>query len=295
MKKDVAIRDSKDLFHVSNFAQAMEMAKAFADSDFCPKDYKGRPENVLIAMQLALDVGLPAYQGPQTIAVIGGRPTLWGDGFKAVAMGHPDCEYIVEKEIIRDGKFYGYSCEAKRKEYPPHTATFTLDDAKTANLLGKSGPWTQYPKRMCQMRARGFCLRDVFADALKGIQMREEIEDISAKRVNNVVNRISELVEEANPALSQLKEDPIFIADTKDETLVLEDIFRPGERIEIEKHAKGLINDSFNMETLKSVFMLLWESYPDHRKFIAQEKDRRKSELMKPEADQFNKEWDDAK
>ncbi len=44
-------------------------------------------------------------------------------------------------------------------------------------MLGKQGPWTQYPERMLKLRARGFTLRDAFPDVLKGIKAREEVED----------------------------------------------------------------------------------------------------------------------
>ena len=53
-----------------------------------------------------------------------------------------------------------------------------LDDAKRAGLLGKKGPWTEYPQRMLQMRARSWALRDGFADVLKGLSVREEAQDI---------------------------------------------------------------------------------------------------------------------
>ena len=34
-----------------NLSQAMELAKIIADSDLAPKDYKGNPESVIIAIQ----------------------------------------------------------------------------------------------------------------------------------------------------------------------------------------------------------------------------------------------------
>ncbi|MFX6330765.1 transcriptional regulator, partial [Acinetobacter baumannii] len=55
-------------------------------------------------------------------------------------------------------------------------------EAKTAGLLNKSGPWTQYPKRMKKMRARAFALRDKFSDVLKGIPIAEEVMDIPTER-----------------------------------------------------------------------------------------------------------------
>ncbi len=53
----------------------------------------------------------------------------------------------------------------------------THKDAKRAGLWGKGGPWTAYPKRMLQMRARGFALRDAFPDVLKGMISVEEAQD----------------------------------------------------------------------------------------------------------------------
>jgi hypothetical protein len=69
-------------------------------------------------------------------------------------------------------------CEAKRRGYERPTLTsFSVADAKKAGLWGKSGPWTQYPKRMLQLRARGFALRDAFPDVLKGLVTAEEAQD----------------------------------------------------------------------------------------------------------------------
>jgi hypothetical protein len=56
-------------------------------------------------------------------------------------------------------------------------AKFSVEDAKRAGLWGKQGPWSAYPKRMMQMRARGFALRDAFPDVLKGLITAEEAQD----------------------------------------------------------------------------------------------------------------------
>src|SRR3546814_4979258 len=52
-----------------------------------------------------------------------------------------------------------------------------MDDAKKAGRAGKQGPWSQYPQRMRQMRARAWAMRDGFADVLKGIGIAEEVRD----------------------------------------------------------------------------------------------------------------------
>ena len=70
------------------------------------------------------------------------------------------------------------TCTAKRRGYEkPTVVRFSVADAKKAGLWGKSGPWSQYSKRMLQLRARGFALRDAFPDVLKGLVTAEEAQD----------------------------------------------------------------------------------------------------------------------
>jgi hypothetical protein len=68
-------------------------------------------------------------------------------------------------------------CVAKRKNRTEVISKYSVEDAKRAGLWNKQGPWTQYPKRMLQMRARGFALRDAFPDVLKGLITVEEAQD----------------------------------------------------------------------------------------------------------------------
>ncbi len=154
------------------FDQALTFSQYLADSDLVPKDFKGRPGNCLIAMQWGAELGLKPLQALQNLAIINGRPALWGDAVLALVRSSPVCEFVIETD---DGSTA--TCRVKRRGEPEHARTFGMDDAKTAGLLGKSGPWTQYPKRMRQMRARAFALRDVFADVLRGMAVAEELMD----------------------------------------------------------------------------------------------------------------------
>lgn len=155
------------------FDQALTFCDYLADSDLVPKDFKGKPANCLIAIQWGAELGLKPLQAIQNIAIINGRPALWGDAVLALVRSSPLCEYVTESD---DG--HKATCRAKRRGENEEVRTFSTDDAKVAGLLGKAGPWTQYPKRMRQMRARAFALRDVFTDVLKGMAIAEEIMDI---------------------------------------------------------------------------------------------------------------------
>lgn len=158
-----------------NFEQALTFCDYLADSDLVPKDFKGKPANCLIAIQWGAELGLKPLQAVQNIAVINGRAALWGDAVIALVRSSPLCEYITESD---DG--HAAICKVKRRGEAEEIRTFSMDDAKAAGLSGKQGPWTQYPKRMRQMRARAFALRDVFPDVLRGMPIAEEIMDIPA-------------------------------------------------------------------------------------------------------------------
>lgn len=168
--KDPALAAS--FMRPTNIADAVTVAELLANSDFVPKDYKGKPGNIIACMQFSAELNLPVMQGLQNIAVINGHPSIYGDLALALVERSGLLEAIDE---LVDEK--GATCTVKRKGRNAITRHFTQADAKQANLWDKAGPWKQYPKRMLQMRARGFCLRDAFPDVLKGIAIREEVQD----------------------------------------------------------------------------------------------------------------------
>jgi hypothetical protein len=139
-----------------------------------PKEYIGKPGNCLVAIQWGMEIGLHPLQGLQSIAVINGKPCLWGDAAQALVRASPVCEYIEEGD---SDATHGV-CRVKRRGEPEHVQVFTIDDAKKAGLWGKTGPWTQYPQRMLILRARSWALRDKFADVLRGLTLAEEARDV---------------------------------------------------------------------------------------------------------------------
>lgn len=160
-------------FLPKTYGELMDFANRVSQSAFVPTGMQGKPNDVFIAMQLGSEVGLPLMQSLQNIAIINGRPRIWGDAMIALVRRSPLCEYI--NETIENGVAI---CKVKRKGEPEQVRTFSEADAKQAGLWGKAGPWKLYPERMLKMRARGFALRDVFADLLHGLQSAEEEEDI---------------------------------------------------------------------------------------------------------------------
>lgn len=159
--------------------EAFRLSGALAASGMAPRGMD-KPEQIMVAIMAGAELGLAPFQSLQSFAVVNGRPTLWGDGLVAVvrARGVRIKEWT-EGEGDRRVAF----CTVTRPDTGEEiTRSFSVDDAKKAGLWGKQGPWQQYPQRMLPMRARAWAMRDGCADMLRGIQVREEVEDFGHAR-----------------------------------------------------------------------------------------------------------------
>lgn len=164
-------------FAPTTLTEAMTFSDMLANSSMVPKAYQGKPQDILVCVQWGMEMGLAPMQALQNIAVINGKPSVYGDAAMALVQASPVCEDVEEFFEAEGTPNPVAVCVAKRKGRKPVTARFSVEDAKRAGLWGKQGPWSAYPKRMMQMRARGFALRDAFPDVLKGMITVEEAQD----------------------------------------------------------------------------------------------------------------------
>jgi len=167
-----------------------------------PMHIQNNPRDILVAVQGGYEIGLLPLQALQNISVINGKQSVYGDAAMALVQASPVCE-DVQESIEGDGTSNPVAiCRVKRKGRSEVVSKYSVEDAKRAGLWGKQGPWSQYPKRMLQMRARGFALRDAFPDVLKGLITAEEAQDMPVDEVvskpvqivsNNPLDAIPEL------------------------------------------------------------------------------------------------------
>lgn len=172
-------------FTLSNIDDAWRFAQFVIKSGLAPKNFEGKPEAILIAIQMGAELGLPPMASLQNIAVINGRPSLWGDCALAIVQAHPQYEW--HKEFFEgEGDARAAVFQIKRKGHEVHEVRFSLADGKRAGLTNKKDtPWQTYPERMMQWRARGWGMRDKFADALRGMITAEEAGDYPGVTINS--------------------------------------------------------------------------------------------------------------
>mgnify|MGYP001806428336 CR=1 FL=1 len=156
--------------------EAMQLARAVVASGLAPRGFD-TAEACMVAILHGLEVGLAPLAALQRIAIIEGRPTIWGDGALALVRASGLADLIEEWFDGSGPADWSAICRVRRKGDPhPIERRFSVEDARRADLWGRTGPWQRYPLRMLQMRARAFALRDAFADVLGGLYLREELD-----------------------------------------------------------------------------------------------------------------------
>lgn len=174
-----------------NLEEVKYIAGLIISAGLAPSSYNNDHRKIALGIMKGAEVGLPPITALSSIAIVNGRPTIWGDGAIALVLANRQLSKIAEFELGAGpgegggldcfGDDYGFEVQMWRTGVDgPFIGRFTVGDAKRAKLWAnpKRGPWMQYPKRMLRMRAVGFAIRNGFADCLAGMMVREEVEDL---------------------------------------------------------------------------------------------------------------------
>lgn len=173
--------------------EVARVARAVIVAGLAPNSYEGRTADetasrVMVGIMKGAEVGLAPITALSTIAIINGRPSIYGDGAVALCQASGKVESVdahYEGQETPDGfpdNFTAVYSILRRGQDKPYVGRFSVADAKRAKLWQnpRKAPWMEHPKRMLMMRARAFALRDGFADCLSGLAIAEEAQDMPA-------------------------------------------------------------------------------------------------------------------
>ena len=205
----------------TDYDSLVRFAQCVQQSGLAPKSLSTH-QAIVVAIQMGLELRMSPMAALQNIAIINGRPSIYGDAQLAIVRGTGLLQAFEEMEtnsetdpffrvvclmgsssvsqtdrvelskmqpkLNKTADDFGVTVFVHRRDYSPSFVRFTVADAKAAGLWGKEGPWKQFPARMLKFRARSFALRDQFGDALKGLLSTEEVADIRTTGATPVIN-----------------------------------------------------------------------------------------------------------
>lgn len=167
--------------------QKIEYCRFLADADMLPDNYRKKPANVLVALELGEVLGLPPITTLMEVYVVNNRPSMSARMMAALARkaGHR-----VETVSDENGATTTVTRRDTQQEY---RVSFSQKDAQRANLLNKDGPWKAYPQRMYESRSIAACVRLACPEVLLGVSYTpEELGDEKAEFVAEIVSESTE-------------------------------------------------------------------------------------------------------
>ena len=201
----------------TSFEDAYRFANVVVKAGMAPKSLD-TAEKAMVAIMHGLEVGLTPMAALQSIAVVNGMPTIWGDGALGLVRASG---LLVKFQEWEDGET-AHCLVQRAGELDTIERYFSQADAVLAGLSRKTGPWTQYPRRMRQMRARSWALRDAFADVLRGLKITEEVEDYpeTVTADGEVLSRAARIVQQRREMSSG--GDALIIEHTVENTVQMQ-------------------------------------------------------------------------
>lgn len=246
-------------FAPATLTEAITFSEMLSNSNMVPKAYQNKPQDILVCVQWGMEMGLAPMQALQNIAVINGKPSVYGDAMMALVQASAVCD-DVEEYFENEGTPNPVAvCVAKRKNRKPVVAKFSVEDAKRAGLWGKQGPWSAYPKRMMQMRARGFALRDAFPDVLKGLISAEEAQDYpdeaKPRPAKDITprNPLDMVAKPAPVAIPAMTTDPQVIAEAMADTVDEEPAVVQPEVVEVVEPVAEVVQPAVQLDGVQPI------------------------------------------
>lgn len=142
---------------------AHQLGQALCQTDFVPKDFKGKPEAAAAAILAGKALGLDPMNSLQNIFVIHGKPALYARTMAGMVMehGHELLRTVATAEQV--------TIMARRKNQDDwQEFTWTIDRAKAAGYTGNKLYQTD-PVAMLTAKAQAEACRTIAPDVLTGV------------------------------------------------------------------------------------------------------------------------------
>lgn len=157
-------------------------AQTLSRCELLPDMYRGKWENVMMAMDIASRTNMGLMMVCQNLYIVKGKPA-WSGSFCAAAIN--GCGKFTPLEYVFVGEegtpSYGCFARAVRRANRSEcvSATITMQMAKDEGWIDKNGSkWRTMPKQMLMYRSASFFARVHCPEVLLGIQTAEEVQDV---------------------------------------------------------------------------------------------------------------------
>lgn len=192
IKQIVPQETMKQTTQLQEFTDNWRIATQLAKSTIIPQNFMGKPENVIVALGLAEQMGLPPFTVMQNLSIIKGKVS-WSGSF---------CKTLIEKTGRFKDLELNYFGEKGTDNYGCYLSAKRISDDKIikgpeVNMkMARDEGWTTNKKwltlteLMLAYRCQSFFARLHCPEALGGVYTEDEISEISSENQKRVVKDV---------------------------------------------------------------------------------------------------------
>lgn len=167
--------------NIQNFKEIYDIGKMFASSSLVPQAYQGKAMDCTIAVDMANRMGVSPMMVMQNLYVVKGKPSWSGQACMSLINGSGKFKHVHHVYTgERNTDTWGCYVEAVRIEDGETVkgAEVTMEMAK-AECWTSNKKWQSMPELMLAYRASAFFARVHIPNALMGVSVEGEAEDIT--------------------------------------------------------------------------------------------------------------------
>jgi hypothetical protein len=191
-------KPAESLPSADRWQQMERISERIASSSLVTPALRNKPEDILLVLLAANDLGIPATQALSKLHIVDGKLSMAAEMMVALVLRDGHELWGDEANGAQTATCYG----RRRNSEEVTKVIYTIEDAKLAGLEQRT-PWKKYPKSMLWARAVSMLCRQVFPDSVAGVSYTpDELEisdsEESEKGLPAIVNRAGSALEADN-------------------------------------------------------------------------------------------------
>jgi hypothetical protein len=212
METGLQVRNNMQIIDVDSSMKLITISEKLFKSGLYPG--VKNPEGAFAIVQYGAELGIPPMQALQNINLIKGKPACNSQMIQALALRNG-----VTYEIVKsDDK----ECRVKLfRNGMSFETIFTIEEAKSANLVTKDSAWEKYPSDMLFARAMARGVRRIAPDALMGLYTFDELSNGMYQEPEQIPREVVKVIEPKAVSEQEQGEDG-FTTEPGEDLLILE-------------------------------------------------------------------------
>lgn len=172
--------------NIQNFKELYDIGKMFASSTLVPQAYQGKPMDCAIAVDMANRMGVSPMMVMQNLYIVMGKPQWSGQACMSLIEGSgkfKSVKHVYTGEKGTDARGCYVSAVRTEDGELVQGVEVTIKMAKEEEWYSKKGSkWKTMPELMLAYRAAAFFARVHIPNALMGVAVDGEVEDVEKQK-----------------------------------------------------------------------------------------------------------------